>query len=102
MHIQLQLDNTTAVAYLNKIRGTQSRPLNDLAYEIWQWCIERNIWLSAVHIPGKVNVEADKMSRVFNDNNEWKLNTKMFQNIFDQFPNLEIDLFASRVNFQLA
>ena len=25
----------------------------------------------------------------------------MFQNIFDQFPNLEIDLFASLVNFQL-
>ena len=101
VHIQLQLDNTTAVAYLNKMGGTQSRPLNDLAYEIWQWCIERNIWLSAVHIPGKVNVEADKMSRVFHDNNEWKLNTKMFQKIFDQFPNLEIDLFASRINFQL-
>ncbi len=79
VHIQLQLDNTTALAYLNKMGGTQSRPLNDLAYEIWQWCIERNIWLSAVHIPGKVNVEADKMSRVFHDNNEWKLNTKMFK-----------------------
>ncbi|CAB4023700.1 Hypothetical predicted protein, partial [Paramuricea clavata] len=54
-HIHLQLDNTTAVAYLNKMGGTQSRPLNQLAVEIWQWCIERNIWISATHIAGKVN-----------------------------------------------
>ncbi len=36
VHIQLQLDNTTAVAYLNKMGRTQSRPLNDLAYENWK------------------------------------------------------------------
>jgi hypothetical protein len=101
-HIHLQLDNTTAVAYINKMGGTQSRPLNQLAVEIWQWCIERNIWISATHIAGKVNVEADRMSRVFHDKHEWQLNKQTFQNILTKFPSLEIDLFASRVNFQLA
>jgi hypothetical protein len=82
--------------------GTKSRPLNQLAVEIWQWCIERNIWISATHIAGKVNVEADKMYQVFHHKNEWKLNKQTFHNILTKFPSLEVDLFASRVNFQLA
>ena len=53
-HIQLSLDNTTCtgVAYLNHQRGTKSVQHSALATEMWYWCLERNIFLSAVHIPG--------------------------------------------------
>ena len=57
-HVQLQNDNTTAVAYINNMGGSKSPLLNTLAKEIWNWCIERDIWVSAVHIAGKLNTSA--------------------------------------------
>ena len=44
IHIQIQIDNTTAVSYINNVGGSKSPLLNNLAIEIWQWCITRNIW----------------------------------------------------------
>ena len=49
-HVQLQTDNTTAVAYINNMDGSKSPLLNTLAKEIWNWCIERDFCVSAVHI----------------------------------------------------
>ena len=77
--------------------GTKSQQLNDLTLEIWHW----GIWLSAVHISGTTNVEADRKSRHFYDQHEWMLNPKYFQVIQDKYPMLDIDLFASRLNAQL-
>ena len=34
------------------------------------WCLEHNIYLTAAHIPGTSNSEADKMSRSFNEDLE--------------------------------
>ena len=101
LHIQIQLDNSTAVAYINNMGGTKSSKLNALASEIWAWCILRNIWISAVHIAGKTNVEADKRSRTMHDQHEWMLDKQQFQLIQNKYPMLEIDLFASRLNAQL-
>ena len=41
-HVQLFLDNTTAIKYLNKMGGRKT-PLNELAKTVWLWCIERRI-----------------------------------------------------------
>ena len=38
-HIQIQIDNTTALAYINNMGGSKSKELNQLAVEIWEWCI---------------------------------------------------------------
>ena len=101
MHVQLQIDNTTAVSYVNNMGGTQSSQLNALALELWEWAIERSIWLSAVHIPGKENTGADRESRNFSDRHEWSLDKAVFRNIHALYPNLDIDLFATRLNHQL-
>ena len=53
------MDNSTAVAYINKKGGTHSVLCDALAVKIWQWAIPRNIWLSAAFIPGESNVVAD-------------------------------------------
>ena len=61
-----------------------------------------NIWMSAVHIPGKQNTIVDFMSRSLNENTEWQLSPTIFKKIvrtFDFEP--EIDLFASYLNFQV-
>ena len=100
-HVQLLMDNTTAVAYVNHMGGSTSSHMNDLARELWDWCITRNIWVSAAHIAGELNVEADRKSRHFSDKHEWMLNRKAFQDIVSVYPELDIDLFASRLNNQL-
>ncbi len=93
IHVQLHLDNTTAIAYLNNMGGTKSTELNSLSIQIWEWCIQKSLWVSAVHIAGKLNCEADYKSRVFNDKHEYMLNKAVFQ--------LNLDMFASRLNKQL-
>jgi len=98
-HVQVRSDNTCAVAYLNNMGG-RIELLNALANDIWSWCCQKNIWLSATHIPG-VDNSADKFSREFQDNTEWMLNTMLFNEIIECFGMPEIDLFASRLNKQL-
>ena len=57
--VLLQLDNATAVAYINNIGGTVSCQLIGLAKELWMWALDRDIALSAQHIPGVSNTIAD-------------------------------------------
>lgn len=100
VHVLLDMDNTTAVAYVQHQGGSHSLRCNDIAREIWKYCVhvDRDIWLTATHIPGILNVEAHKKSRLFNDQTEWSLDLNMFQAITEMFGTPSIDMFASRLN----
>ena len=37
-HVQIQIDNTTAMSYINNMGGSKSPVLNNLAIELWEWC----------------------------------------------------------------
>lgn len=100
-HVLIRLDNMTATAYLNNMGGIRSNSCNEIASQIWEWCKDRNIWLTAAHLPGTLNVEADRMSRKFNDNIEWMLDRAMFKSIVGRYGLPEVDLFATRLNAQL-
>ncbi|XP_068716794.1 uncharacterized protein [Montipora capricornis] len=100
-HVRVIIDNTTAVTYINDMGGSHSAICNSLAREIWCRCIDRNLWLSAAPLPGTSNVAADKASRVFCDQTEWKLDETIFASITAYFYRPKIDLFASRLNYQL-
>lgn len=100
-HIRLQLDNTTAVAYINHMGGTKAR-CNAVAREMWLWCLQRNLLISATHLPGVSNVDADAQSRMVHENTEWQLNPGVFHNLVSMWGNPEVDLFASRLNHQVA
>ena len=97
IHVRLNVDNTTALAYLNNMGG-KINSYNNLARKIWLWCRNKNIWLSAAYIPSAQNVEADSESRLDHDNKEWELNNKWFHKICDKFFQPDIDLFATRLN----
>lgn len=99
--IQLQMDNTTAIAYINKMGGVKSYDCNELAKSFWSYCATRNLWITAVHLPGVLNVEADRLSRVFQEELEWMLDRQVFVSISHKFGVPEIDLFASRLNAQV-
>ena len=72
VHIQILSDNTTTCSYINKFGGKKSE-LNELARQIWLWCIDKKIHISAAHIPGKFNEEADALSRSYKNDLEWSL-----------------------------
>ena len=44
---------------------------------IWSWAVERDI-VTAAHIPGILNVEADQESRKSGLRTEWKLHESIF------------------------
>ena len=100
-HILVQSDNTTAVAYINAMGGIKSIPSNEMAIVIWDWCLNHNIWLSATHIPGSKNIQADKESRVLKESTEWSLSLEVFNVIQERWGKFDIDLFASRLNFKV-
>ena len=99
--ILLRLDNMTAIAFLNRMGGTHSVPLCNLAVQIWKWCLERNVFIHAEHLPGKLNVRADWHSRHVQDCSDWQMHPMIFQQLQDRLGPFSIDLFASRTNAQL-
>ena len=100
VHIRLKIDNTTSVAYINK-KGGKRRDLNEIARQIWLWAQARNIWLSAEHLPGACNVEADTASRKqYACEMEWQLSSQVFEVINKKFGPFTLDLFATRLNAQ--
>ena len=57
-------DNTTVVSYINKEGGMRSGPLCAILWRILTWCTRNQVTLKARHIPGQLNVVADKLSRL--------------------------------------
>ena len=95
-------DNTTVVAYINKEGGMKSGPLCALLWRILTWCSQRQVTLKARHIPGRLNVIADKLSRLNQTiQTEWSLLPDIFQDLCRKWHRPQIDLFATRFNNKL-
>ena len=62
-----------SVMLLNNMGGIKSVLCNQIAFDIWQYCIGKNMWISAAFMPGNINKTADYKSRNFKDNTEWQL-----------------------------
>lgn len=80
----------------------RSSQCNSVAQGIWTWAISQNNWVSAAHVPGKLNQKADALSRKYEIHTEWMLNEAKFVeacHFLDFYPT--IDLFATRINKQV-
>ena len=64
------------------------------------WCLERNIYIIAQHLPGIQNVIADAESRTMIDRSDWQLNPVIFGTIAHTFGPIEVDMFSSRLTAQ--
>ena len=101
-HIKILSDNTATVGALNKMGSSKSWGLDHIITEVWQWALHREIWLTATHIPGVLNIEADEESRKSESRTEWMLNKAIFRQVLEDLSfDPSIDLFASRINNQL-
>ena len=102
-HILVLTDNTSTVGGINNMGSSKSFQLDFEVKIIWEWILTRRNWITATHIPGRLNIEADEESRRTETRTEWKLNEDDFNRVIEYFlfqPN--VDLFASRINTQLA
>ena len=95
-------DNTTVVSYRNKQGGMRSGSLCALLWRLLSWCHPRGIILRARHIPGHLNVIADKLSR-HNQviQTEWSLSQQVFTLLCSRWTQPQVDLFATRFNHKL-
>ena len=102
IHTDLKMDNVTAVTYVNKIGGTKSSILTDIAKDLWEYCLAKKITLTAEHFPEFLNQTADweswKVSTI--SKNSWTLNPQIYTQIDLQWGPLGMDLFADRMNAQ--
>jgi hypothetical protein len=82
--------------------SSRSRSLDRAVKDVWAWSFNHNCWLSACHIPGVENVEADSWSRDLDSVAEWKLNPRVFDYVVENLGFLPVvDLMATRINTQL-
>ncbi|VDI58208.1 Hypothetical predicted protein [Mytilus galloprovincialis] len=100
IHVKIFCDNSSAIAYVNNMGGIKSKQMNEITKLLWVWCIERNIWISVEHIPGKYNA-ADVESRKIDDHLEWMLDKQVFHKLVEIWGTPDHDLFASRLNCQV-
>ena len=100
-HVCLRVDNTTAVYYINCMGGTHSSILLEIAKQVWEWSLGRNLFISAEHLPGRLNTIADQESRKKIDSSEWMLDPQVFRRVMKQVGTCQVDLFASRLSKQL-
>ena len=67
-----------------------------LLWKILTWCTRNQVTLKARHIPGQLNVVADKLSRLGQTiQTEWSVLPEVFQTICSSWHRPKIDLFAT-------
>ena len=92
-------DNTTVLSYINKEGGTHTPELCVIAVRLCIWCYHQDIRLRAIHVPGKVNLLADALSRpALRHALEWSLHADVFRAITRTLGIPQVDLFASKDN----
>ena len=100
--VLIATDNTAVVAYINKEGGLKSGSLCALLWRILSWCTRQQVTLRARHIPGRLNVIADKLSRLGQTiQTEWSLHPAVFQAVCSRWHQPQVDLFATRFNNKL-
>ncbi|KAL0195610.1 hypothetical protein M9458_009182, partial [Cirrhinus mrigala] len=71
-----------------------------MAHQILVWSQDKLLSLRAVHLPLRVNVGADVLSRQGQRPGEWMLHPEVVKQIWKEFGPAQVDLFASRENAQ--
>ena len=100
-HLRVMTDNSTAISYINREGRVRFMLCNNVTTKIWEFCIKRGVYISAVHSPWKENITANLASREFWDSHEWMFSLKIFKYLVELFQIADIDVFASRLNKQL-
>ena len=97
--VLVSTDNTSVVSYINRQGGTRSLSLWRETIRLFQFLQRLSVTIRAVHIPGRLNVIADMLSREGQIlPTEWSLNQSVVHALFKEWGTPQIDLFATRYN----
>ena len=95
-------DNSSVIAYINRQSGTKSWSLHTLTYSILLWCFNHQVVLKARHIPGRLNIIADQLSRTGKVlATEWMLHSTVFKAVCQTWETPNIDMFATAYTHKL-
>ncbi|XP_068201955.1 uncharacterized protein [Palaemon carinicauda] len=95
--VQVNVDNTTALAYIRKQGGTRSDSLYEAAKDLLLWAKVRDITLITYFIEGEKNVRADLLSRGRQVlTTEWTLHHEVCSSLWMLWGEPSIDLFATQ------
>jgi len=94
-------ENTTALAYDKRYGGCRATKAHSIAKNIWQWCEDRRITITASYINTKDNVIADSLPRRAKDKSDMKLNESGFLDRCREFGQPNIDMFATYLTTQV-
>jgi hypothetical protein len=98
--LSVQLDNRTAVAYIQRQGGTKSLVLHRIALELLSLCQQHSILLQPHYLPGLLNWSADALSRHWELSTEWHLLPPAVGAVSVEWGGQpHLDLFASRRAF---
>lgn len=100
--VLVRSDNMTVVQYLNRQGGTRSPALGMATFRILCWCRDRQVTVRAEHIPGRLNLVPDALSR--SDRlapTEWSLPQHYVNWLCALWWDPKVDLFANRLNKRL-
>ena len=68
---------------------------------MWVWCLEKNMFLLALYVPGILNKIADLLSHLKLESTEWMLHPRIFKQIANVYRMPVLDMFASALNHQV-
>ena len=95
-------DNSSTVSYIAKQGGTKVWLMYLLAWQIFALTRRLEVTLQVRHIPGCLNVIADRLSRKGQiQQTEWSLNPLVFKQICQARSTPNLDLFATHENAKL-
>ena len=101
-HVLLMTDNTTVIGNVKNQGGTHSWELYQLTIQLFQWLDQHQVTLTPRHIPGHLNVIADRLSRSHQViHTEWSLAPAVTQTIWKVWGQPHVDMFATRENYKL-
>lgn len=98
--VNVIIDNTSTISYINKFGGTRSPPLMEAADRVWRHCLATGTRLQTTYVPSLFN-PADSPSRRLQQQLEWSLDPQFFQALDHWWGPHHVDLFASPTNTQL-
>ena len=98
--ILLLCDNFATTRYVEKGRGKVAL-LRQLTVDLQDVIAATGVrHLSALHLAGRLNRDADRLSRAAPDPTDWKLDPAVFERAARRWGRPQVDLFASQANKQ--
>ena len=94
--MEILLDNKSAVYYVNRMGGTRSTCLNQLARSLWKLALNRRGWLIAKWLPRQLNQTADLLSKTHLNVWEISVSPETLDYLWGMWFEPTIDLFASK------